>query len=786
MLTTAQVQERYKLALDRHQKGEFDQAQALYAEVLESVPDHADALHLSGVAAAQTGNHLKAVELIGKAIALRPGEAVFHCNKGIALNGLGEFDKAVASFDNAIAVKEDFPEAYYHRGNALKQLKSFEKAIASYDRATAIKADFYLAHFNRGNALWELDKYEAALESYDRAIAIKPDFAEAYSNRGVLLQQMNAFLAALESFDNAIAIKPDYYEAYSNRGIVLKELKAFEAALASFDNAIAIRPDYCEAFFNRGLLLHELKQLDAALANFDQAVAIKPDYPEAYFNRGLLLHELKQLEAALANYDEAIAIKPDYHEAYSNRGLLLHELKRLDAALDSFDEAIAIKADDHELYSNRGNTLRDLKQLDAAVTSFDKAISLKPDFAEAYSNRGNALLDLRQLDAALASFDKAISLKPDFAEAYFNRGIALNALKQLDAALESYDKAISLKHDYAGAVCNKSLTLLLCGDFRQGWELYESRWQLEDVAPNVRNFKQPLWLGKEPLTGKTILLHSEQGFGDTIQFCRYVPLVAALGARVIVEVELPLAGLLKELDGVSGIVVKGRALPDFDYHCPWLSLPLAFNTELETIPSGRQYLKSDPAKLAYWENKLNNKTEPRVGVAWSGNDRHTPNYYIRSMPLSMLIPYLPKGFTYVSLQKEVRDSDKSTLESNGKILQFGDELVDFTDTAALCDLMDIVISIDTSVAHLSAALGRPTWVLVPFSPDWRWLLDRDDSPWYPSIRLFRQQKPYDWSGPLVKLNSALRTDQVKFALKKRCNQASGHLSITAAPEGTRC
>ena len=752
-----QLQEKFEHAFTCHSQGEFARANALYEEILANDPNHVDALHLSGLIAAQTNNRRKAVELIGKAIAIQPDNAFLHCNLGLVFNELGEIGSAVASFDNAVAVKEDYPEAYYHRGNALKQLRSFEKAIASYDKATAIKPDYHLAHFNRGNAFWELNKYEAALESYDKVIAIKPDFAEAYSNRGVLLQQMNAFHAALESFDKAIAIKPDYYEAFSNRGVVLKELKAFDAALASFDKAIAIKPDYYEACFNRGLLLHELGQFDAALASFDKAIATKPDYHEAFFNRGIALHALKRLDAALANYDQAVAIKPDYHEAYSNRGLLLHELKRLDAALASFDKAIAIKADDHEVYSNRGNTLRDLKQLDAAITSFDKAISLNPDFAEAYSNRGNALLDLRQLDAALASFDKAISLNPDFHEAYFNRGIALHALKQLDAAIASYDKAISLKPDYAGACCNKSLTLLLGGNFRQGWELYESRWQLDDVVPNVRNFTQPLWLGKESLAGKTILLHSEQGFGDTIQFCRYVPLVAALGARVILEVELPLRGLLKELDGVSGIVVKGCALPAFDYHCPWLSLPLAFNTELETIPAARQYLKSDPAKLAYWEKKLKKKSKPRVGLVWSGNDRHTPDYYIRSMPLSMLIKHLPKGFTYVSLQKEVRDSDRSTLESNAKILRFGDELVDFTDTAALCDLMDVVISIDTGTAHLSAALGKPTWVLVPFCPDWRWLLDRDDNPWYPGVRLFRQQKPYDWSEALEKITSTLTT-----------------------------
>ena len=269
-----------------------------------------------------------------------------------------------------------------------------------------------------------------------------------------------------------------------------------------------------------------------------------------------------------------------------------------------------------------------------------------------------------------------------------------------------------------------------------------------------RPFTQPLWLGTESLAGKTILLHSEQGLGDTIQFCRYAQLVAELGARVLMEVPEPLVGLLKDVRGVSHVIVRGSPLPTFDYHCPLLSLPLAFKTNLNSIPCSTKYVHADPVKLTHWTSRLGEKRHPRIGLVWSGRTEQK-NDHNRSIALAALIPHLPADCQYVSLQKEVRKIDKPMLESSTNILHFGDELHDFTDTAALCELMDVVISVDTSVAHLSGALGQPTWVLLSFNPDWRWLLERDDSPWYPSIKLYRQPRVGDWDSVLVKLTADL-------------------------------
>ncbi|NTU59257.1 MAG: tetratricopeptide repeat protein [Chlorobiaceae bacterium] len=681
----AQEQEKVQRALAFHQQGKIAQAQALYEEVLAMTPDHADALHLSGVAAAQSNNLLKAIDLIGKAIELSPNNATYYYNRGKSFQELKKFDDAIACYDNAIAIMADYAEAYSNRGLALHALKQFDDALASFNRA----------------------------------IALKPDFAEAFNNRGNALRELRQTQAAVESYEQAIALKPDFAEAFHNRGIAFRELKQAEAALASFDLAIALRPDYAEAYQNRGNALQELRKFNDALSSYDKAIAIRPDYAEAYCNRGFALQELMQHENALACYDKAIAIMPGYTEAYNNRGC----------------------------------TLLDQKEYDAALASLDKAIELAPDYAQAHYNRGVVLHNIKRLDDALACYNRAIALKPDYAEAYSNRGYVLQQFMRLDDAVADYNRAIALRPDYDAALWNKSIALLLRGDFEHGLPLYEKRWRTE-LKDSCRNFPQPLWSGTESLRGKTILLHSEQGLGDTIQFCRYARSVADLGARVIMEVDPSLAGLLKELPGISGLVIKGNPLPDFDCHCPLLSLPLAFKTDLQSIPCSSRYLKTDTGKAAYWKTRLGQTATPLVGLAWSGSPTHS-NDKNRSIPLSTILDQLPSGYRYVSLQKEIRESDKQTLEAHTGIIHVGDELNDFTDTAALCDLMDLVISVDTSVVHLSGALGKPTWVLVPFVPDWRWMIDRDDSPWYPGMRLFRQQRPEDWISVLEKVKSGL-------------------------------
>ena len=575
--------------------------------------------------------------------------------------------------------------------------------------------------------------------------------------QGLNLHQRGNLNDAQNIYEQILSIQENNFDALQLLGALFAQVKKYPQAIKFLSKAIIVDPNHAGCFSNLGISFQKLRRLEEALSSYDKAISLQADYAEAYSNRGAVLQELKRFDEALSSYDKAISIKGDYAEAFNSRGTVLEELKCLEEALSSYHKAISINKDYTEAYYNHGNVLHKLKRLEEALSSYDKAISLHEDYAEAYSNRGLVLQDLKRLEEALSSYDKAISLHEDYAEAYSNRGTVLEELKRLDEALSSYEKAISINKDYAEAYWNSSICYLLAGNFNEGWARYEWRWQSKSISKTagIRKFSQPLWLGTEVLKDQTIFLYAEQGLGDTIQFSRYVSLVAGLGAKVVLEVQPSLVKLLSYLEGISQIISKGDKLPNFDYQCPLMSLPLAFKTELKTIPSVSKNISTDEKKVEKWQAILGEKTKPRVGIVWSGAVNHK-NDLQRSLKLSQLITHLPSDYEYLSLQKEISDVDKEVLIECCKIKHFGDDLKDFTDTAALCELIDIVISVDTSVAHLAGTLGKNTWVLLPYSPDWRWLLDRNDSPWYSSVKLYRQEKINDWESALVNIESDLK------------------------------
>ena len=602
------------------------------------------------------------------------------------------------------------------------------------------------------------------LESADlylkQALRLQSDNPHVLRLLGIIYAQRRQYSEALKYLNDSLKALPKNALTLSNLGNVFLELKDYSNALDAYDRSIKIDPKYIEAWSNKGNILHALNRYEEAIAHYDKALNLKPDYAEGWSNKGNTLHELKRYEEAIAHYDKALSVKPDYHEAWTNKGVALHELKRYEESIVQHDKALSLKSDNAEGWSNKGVALHELKRYEESIVQHDKALSLKPDYAEGWSNKGNALRELKCYDEAIAHYDKALNLKPDYHEAWANKGATLHELKCYDEAIAHYDKALSLKPDYHEASWNKSLSLLLQGDFENGLPLYESRWQTEKNTETLdkRFSGKPAWLGVDALQGKTIFIYAEQGLGDFIQFCRYVKLVADLGAKVILEAPQPLAGLMEDLEGVSQLVIKGDELPFFDYQCPLLSLPLAFQTNLHAIPnnaSGYIRLDKHSNKILEWKTRLGSKLKPRVGLVWSGNSQHK-NDYNRSLLLSDILLYLPDHFEYISLQKEVREVDKLTLDSNPKILSFSSYLNDFIDTAALINDLDFVISVDTSVAHLSGALGKETWVLLSHVPDWRWLLDRGDSPWYPSIKLYRQPSIGDWNSVLDKVKSDLK------------------------------
>jgi Tfp pilus assembly protein PilF len=467
----------------------------------------------------------------------------------------------------------------------------------------------------------------------------------------------------------------------------------------------------------------------------------------AKFQQALALQQRGQPAGAQFILEKILKLKPDHFDALNLLGIMAANDKKPARAAHWFAKAIAVDPDNALTHINHGSALYELREFDAALAGYDRAIATGAVRVEAYFGRGNVLKDLGRWDAALACYGQAVAITPDHAEAHVNRGFVLKELNRLEEALASYDRAIAIRPDYAKAYCNRAFTSLLNGDFANGWRDYEWREKRTD-------FPQPEWRGKESLAGKTILLRSEQGFGDTLQFCRYAAQVSELAAKVILEVQKPLMTLLADVPGVSQIVARGSVLPDFDYQCPLMSLPLVFETRPDSIPCSIGYLKSDESRLREWRAILGQKAKPRIGLAWSGsatnyNDRN------RSIPLAELMQQLPVEFEYIGLQRDLRAADAQSIKANPSVWMFAGDRSDFSDAAAVCECMDVIISVDTSIAHLGGALGKETWVLLPFSPDWRWMLDRHDSPWYSSVKLYRQENAGDWRGLLRQVGADL-------------------------------
>ncbi|MCD8545631.1 MAG: tetratricopeptide repeat-containing glycosyltransferase family protein [Sulfurospirillum cavolei] len=472
---------------------------------------------------------------------------------------------------------------------------------------------------------------------------------------------------------------------------------------------------------------------------------------DRYYNLGVMLKAQNKLDEAIAMYEKAIALDPFNVNASINLGNIFKKQHRFSEAIRVYQEAVFLEPENPKVYYNLGTIFQEQKRSADATESYQRALILGFEHASVYYNLGVIFKEQNRFDEAIVMFEKAIALDSKFIHAYINLGNSFKEQNRLDEAIVMYEKALALDPNNTHASLNRSLILLLRGKLLDGFFFYEKR--LERMPK--RALSQALWCGdKGLLAGKTLLLYSEQGLGDTIQFCRYIKMLSPYVQHIVFAVEESLVGLMhSSLKGVECVIEKGKPLPAFDYHCSLLSLPYLFKTTLETIPSSHSYLYANVEKVSYWHALLD-KTKPKVGLVWSGSQTYKGDA-LRSISLKKLLRYLPKErFEYVCLQKEIRQSDQKAFESTS-IRFFGKELGDFSDTAALCSLMDLVVSVDTSVAHLSAALGKKTLILLPFAPDWRWMLDRNDTPWYPSVKLLRQNAIDDWESVLVKINRIL-------------------------------
>jgi tetratricopeptide (TPR) repeat protein len=499
---------------------------------------------------------------------------------------------------------------------------------------------------------------------------------------------------------------------------------------------------------------------------FTAALQTQADNFDALHGLGLINYRRGRLDAALALVQAALQADLDRADGFSSLGLVFCALKQFERALKSFDAGLRIAPDNVELCNRRGVALLELGRPHEALDCFNRVIAATPHHLEALGNRGNALLKLNRAAEALENYDRALALAPDNAQLLTNRAAVLRRLDRPREAVMSARRALARRPDFAQAKFVEAVAQLTLGDF-SGWRGYEARWSVGFLTSGRRSFTQPLWLGEQPLQGKTILLHAEQGFGDTIQFARYAPRVAERGATVVLEVQPALKQLFAAMPGVATVIARGETLPRFDFHCPLLSLPLALGTELATIPADIPYIAPPHDDVARWRQRLPAR-RPLIGLVWSGERSHD-NDLNRSLRLETLSPlYGLSDVTFVSLQHEVREVDAGLLHKPPDIIHIGNQFQDFADTAAAIANLDAVIAADTAVAHLAGAMGKPLMLLLPFGADFRWLRERSDSPWYPTARLYRQPAFGDWGSVIA----AVRQDVLRVYASQRHSPAA--------------
>jgi tetratricopeptide (TPR) repeat protein len=509
-------------------------------------------------------------------------------------------------------------------------------------------------------------------------------------------------------------------------------------------------PAIVSRLLRRAVRAYEQGDLDKAQRFYTAALDQYPGSFDALHGLGLIHYQYGRLDTALVLFQEALKSDLDRAEGFSGLGLVFHKLREFERALISYNAGLRIEPDNLELRNRRGVALLELGRAPEALADFDRVLAAEPEHFEALANRGNALLKLNRVADALAVYDTALRSAPANVQLLTNRAVALRRLDRPHEALLSARQALTRDPDFAPAQFTEAIARLSLGDF-DAWKGYEARWKVGLLASQRRNFPVPMWLGKEPLEGCTILLHAEQGSGDTLQLARYVPLVARRGARVILEVQRELVRLLSDISGVDAVIARGETLPPFDFHCPLFSLPLAFGTDESTIPADVQYIA--PPANDIWQRPPSSK--PLLGLAWSGGRVHD-NDANRSLRFETLLPLLNvPDISFVSLQHDVREYDVALLNARPEVFQFGQKFRDFADTAAAIAPLEAVIAVDTAVAHLAGAMGKPLFLLLPFAADFRWLRERQDTRWYPTARLYRQPAFGDWQGVIATLRRDL-------------------------------
>ena len=680
----------------------------------------------------KSGDEAGAEVLYQHLLTLRPDQPQSLCNLGQIRAGQGRLEEAERLYREALAARSDFPEAWNNLGSLLKDQHRFEEAAEAFRQAVTYRPGFTTAWNGLGNALKLQFKFAEAVEAYDQTIALDPAFAEPLINRAGCHLVLKRLEEAVRDTITALTLRPDYPQAEGTLKLVLMEL---------------------------GVSLLDRRMMEPAEQICRLAVARYPDDAECRFRLGNVFLRARNFDEAEKTYFEVLEIKPDFAPSRNNLCSLYLEQDDATKALEQGRLAVALDPSLADVHNNLGNALRATGHPEEAMAAYGQALALRSDFPQAFNNLGVLMGEMGMIEASLASFGQAIALCPDYAEAYSNMGNVLKGRRRGQEAIAAYRQALEVRPDYHGARLNLAIGLLQQGQWREGWAEYHSRWLTGPLARQRVAFFQPEWNG-EPLEGKTILLYGEQGYGDVLQFIRYAPMLAARGARVIVLVHKGLVRLCQSIQGVAQVRSFDDPPVEFDYHLAMMSALKVFNTTPETIPSNTPYLAADPAQVEVWRQRLAHLPGKKVGLVWSGDPRPhdlAANMLDRQRSLSLqafaFMGDIP-GISVISLQKGGPAGQAK--DSPFPLLDLMEDAKDFADTAALVEALDLVVSVDTSMVHLTGAIGKPVWILSRYDGCWRWLLDRETTDWYPSAKLFLQTAPNDWSAALAKLEAELR------------------------------
>jgi tetratricopeptide (TPR) repeat protein len=678
--------------------GQFAQALSMVTPVIEDATRptdvRADALNIAGVCSLALGNMADAEKHWRQCLRVKPGYAAVYGSLGSLFRSSGRLSSAKAMYRELVSLRPDQADAHYHLGIVLYGLGYKEASEASYRQAVTIRPDYAEAHYNHGIVLRELRRLHEAEAAYRQAMRGLPDHAEVHNNLGSVLMELGRPAEADAAYREALTIRPQYPEALNNLAGVLKAARRLAEAELACRLALALRPDYAEAHLNLGAVLLDLERLTQAEAAYREAIVHRPDYAEAHYNLGVLLFKLSRLDEAEAAYREALRWQPGLVHAHNNLGCVLRQL-------DRFAEAVEV---------------------------FRQVIEVCPDLGEAHANLGNALAQLRRLPEAERAYRQALALRADYSEARF--GLAV--------------------------------LLLGMGQFEEAWPLYESRYQQPAFIHGTTRamLRCAQWTG-DSLAGKSLLVWQEDGLGDMLQFSRYLALLKARGAaHITVACMSALHRIMAGVDGVDTVLDHATALPRVSEHDCWTSLlsaPLYLGTTLDTIPRAAR-LAAEPALVRQWRAALDALPPGhKIGLVWKGNVKHH-NDANRSMPsLATLAPlWRVPGLSFVSLQKGQGEEEAQNPPEDQPLLDLGTRVTDLADSAAIIEQLDLVICVDTSVAHLAASLGKACWVMLPERDiDWRWMHERNDSPWYPhTLRLFRRAPGEDWSASVERVRQA--------------------------------